>query len=203
MQAEGEAAYADVQHAHPTVPQAAAASTDRLQSANAAAMGTPAARLSAAHISTTPPHAAAAAVRTPQPADVTRALLLQSETPVTAAAQLSAQLAVSPSVLTPGVAQAMAEAGEAVAAAAAQGTGQESTANLDKIKAKLAVLKEHIGVKTKRMSDEKRRQIEGQIEKLEKSLAYVEKQRVSRVGAAVAYVHTLGLDQLTVSSSDS
>jgi septal ring factor EnvC (AmiA/AmiB activator) len=106
---------------------------------------------------------------------VSRALLSQADTPVTAAAQLSAQLAVSPSVLTPGVAQAMADAGEAVSAA----VGHEATANLDKIKAKLAVLKQHIGAKTKRMSDEKRRQIEAQIEKLEKSLAYVEKQRVS------------------------
>jgi hypothetical protein len=179
LQAEGEAAYADVQHvqqAHTT-----AASSDRQQAPSAAGMGTPAARLSAAHISTTPPHAAAsAAARTPLPADVTRALLSQAETPASAAAQLSAQLAVSPSVLTPGVAQAMAEAGEAVAVAAALG-GQESTANLDKIKAKLTVLKEHIHAKTKRMSVEKQRQIEGQIEKLEKSLAYVEKQRVSRV----------------------
>lgn len=114
-------------------------------------------------------------MRTPLPADVTRALLSQAETPVSAAAQLSAQLAVSPSVLTPGVAQAMAEAGEAVAAA----QGQDHAANLDKIKAKLSVLKQHIQAKTKRMSDEKRLQIEAQIEKLEKSLAYVEKQRVS------------------------
>jgi hypothetical protein len=52
----------------------------------------------------------------------------------------------------------MAEAGEAVAVAAALG-GQESTANLDKIKAKLTVLKEHIHAKTKRMSVEKQRQI--------------------------------------------
>lgn len=174
-----------MQHAHTTTPHAAAASADRQQAPSAAGMGTPAARLSAAHISTTPPHAApsgaAPEARTPQPADVTRALLSQAETPASAAAQLSAQLAVSPSVLTPGVAQAMAEAGEAVAAA--QG-GQESTANLDKIKAKLSVLKEHIHAKTKRMSDEKRRQIEAQIEKLEKSLAYVEKQRVSRVAGS-------------------
>jgi hypothetical protein len=172
LQAEGEAAYADVQHATPH-------SADRQQGGST---GTPGPRLSAAHIATTPPHAAAAAagaagaaLRTPHPAEVSRALLSQAETPVTAAAQLSAQLAVSPSVLTPGVAQAMADAGEAVAAA----QGHEATANLDKIKAKLAVLKQHIGAKTKRMSDEKRRQIEAQIEKLEKSLAYVEKQRVS------------------------
>lgn len=177
VQAEGEAAYADVQHANGVTPQSA----DRQHP-----VGTPAARLSAAHITTTPSHPAAtaaaaggagAAMRTPHPADVSRALLSQAETPVSAAAQLSAQLNVSPSVLTPGVAQAMAEAGEAVAAAV---QGQESTANLDKIKAKLSVLKEHISAKTKRMSEEKRRQIEAQIEKLEKSLAYVEKQRVSR-----------------------
>jgi hypothetical protein len=185
VQAEGEAAYEDVQHAKAVTPQSA----DRQHPSNAGSVGTPAARLSAAHITTTPSHPAAtaaaaaaaggagAAMRTPHPADVSRALLSQAETPVSAAAQLSAQLAVSPSVLTPGVAQAMAEAGEAVAAAA---QGQESTANLDKIKAKLSVLKEHITVKTKRMSAEKRRQIEAQIEKLEKSLAYVEKQRVSR-----------------------
>jgi hypothetical protein len=178
MQAEGEAAYADVQHVTPH-------SADRQQGGNT---GTPGPRLSAAHIATTPPHAAAAAggaagaalhptqaLRTPHPAEVSRALLSQAETPVTAAAQLSAQLAVSPSVLTPGVAQAMSDAGEAVAAA----QGHEATANLDKIKAKLAVLKQHIEAKTKRMSGEKRQQIEAQIEKLEKSLAYVEKQRVS------------------------
>lgn len=216
LQAEGEAAYADVQHAHTTTPGTA----DRQQQGSSTSAGGgggiigtpgPATRLSAAHIATTPSHPAAAAsssggggggvgagaagagaaMRTPAAADViTRALLSQAETPVSAAAQLSAQLAVSPSVLTPGVAQAMAEAGEAVAAAAAaQGGGgvggsgsggqQESTANLDKIKAKLGVLKQHIQAKTRRMSGEKRAQIEAQIEKLEKSLAYVEKQRVS------------------------
>lgn len=186
VQAEGEAAYADVQHANPQI-------ADRQHPSQAGSVGTPAiaARLSAAHITTTPSHTAAtstaaaagagagAAMRTPQPAEVSRALLSQAETPVSAAAQLSAQLAVSPSVLTPGIAAAMAEAGEAVATM----QGQEANANLDKIKAKLSVLKEHIHAKTKRMSDEKRRQIEAQIEKLEKSLAYVEKQRVSRVGS--------------------
>lgn len=177
VQAEGEAAYADVQHAN--TPHSA----DRQ---HAGSVGTPAAaaRLSAAHITTTPSsQPGGAAMRTPQPVDVSRALLSQAETPVSAAAQLSAQLAVSPSVLTPGVAAAMAEAGEAVAAAAATAGahGQEANnANLEKIKAKLTVLKEHIHAKTKRMSNEKRAQIEAQIEKLEKSLAYVEKQRVSR-----------------------
>lgn len=189
MQAEGEAAYVDVQHAN--TPHSA----DRQ---HAGSVGTPAAaaRLSAAHINTTPSSAqpGGAAMRTPQPADVSRALLSQAETPVSAAAQLSAQLAVSPSVLTPGVAAAMAEAGEAVAAAAAatsgvQGQQEANNANLEKIKAKLTVLKEHIHAKTKRMSNEKQAQIEGQIEKLEKSLAYVEKQRVSEQGRGVQCMH--------------
>lgn len=79
------------------------------------------------------------------------------------------QLAVSPSVLTPSVAAAMAAAG---AAAAPTGT------SLDVIKTKLATLKEQIQAKTKKMSAEKQAKIQAQIEKLEKSLKYVECQRV-------------------------
>lgn len=195
MQAEGEAAYADVQYAQTTPSHGGDRHSQQSGGGAAGSIGTPvtAARLSAAHIATTPPHAAAAAASasataastpagsalTPQSVEAAHTLLTQAETPVSAAAQLSAHLGMSPNALTPGVAQAVAEAGEAMAAAASQQGQQDAAANLDKIKAKLALLKQHIQAKTKRMSGEKRQQIEAQIEKLEKSLAYVEKQRVS------------------------
>lgn len=204
-QAEGETAYTQVQTSASTPGGSA---------------GTPGApRLSAAHIATTPssvaasstPAAAAAvtprahhtssssvsggngaAMRTPGHAsDVACALLSLAQTPVGGGSQqLARDLAVSPSVLTPGVAQAMAEAGaeaaKLVAAVEAGGDNgqqqQDSIANLEKIKAKLAVLKAHIDAKTKRMNPEKKAQIQGQIDKLERSLAYVEKQRVSEDG---------------------
>lgn len=172
-----------------------------------AANSVPAPRLSAVHIATTPPgaaggstasryaataavqqrHAGATLLRTPAPAELSHALLGQSATPFRAAQELAAQLAVSPSVLTPSVASAMAAAG----AAAAQGfstPGGSSQAGLggtglDVIKAKLEALKEQINLKTKKMSADKRARVQGQIDKLEKSLEYVEQQRVSACAA--------------------
>jgi hypothetical protein len=83
----------------------------------------------------------------------------------------------------------------AAGAAAAQGfltPGGSSSqagagaAGLDVIKAKLEALKQQINVKTRKMSAEKQAKVQGQIDKLEKSLKYVELQRVSaRAATAV------------------
>jgi hypothetical protein len=76
----------------------------------------------------------------------------------------------------------------AAGAAAAQGFltpgggSQAGAAGLDVIKAKLEALKQQINVKTRKMSAEKQAKIQGQIDKLEKSLKYVELQRVSGRG---------------------
>lgn len=144
----------------------------------------PALRLSAAHISTTTPSAPDSArgdaagqqstegqrssqSLTPAGSDVTRALLNQLGTPATAAQQLAAQLAVTPSVLTPTVAAAMADA------------GLLSSNSTDAVRAKLAALKEAVAGKMERMKPAKRAAVEAQIAKLETSLNYVEQQRVS------------------------
>jgi hypothetical protein len=91
----------------------------------------------------------------------------------------------------------MAAAGAAAAVqAAAQGSctpggssqAGASGAGLDVIKAKLETLKEQISVKTKKMNAEKRAKIQGQIDKLEKSLKYVEQQRVSACAVVAAGV---------------
>lgn len=192
MQDEGNAAFTYVHGpgstANPVTPSSAQHAAAARDSSGATA-SQPAPRLSATHIATTAPgpagqqqHASASSLRTPAPAELSQALLGQSATPYKAAQELAAQLAVSPSVLTPSVASAMAAAG----AAAAQGlsftpggSSQAAGAGLDVIKAKLETLKEQISAKTKKMNAEKRAKIQGQIEKLEKSLKYVEQQRVS------------------------
>jgi capsule polysaccharide export protein KpsE/RkpR len=82
----------------------------------------------------------------------------------------------------------MAAAGAAVAAQGFLTPGGSSqagagAAGLDVIKAKLEALKQQINVKTRKMSAEKQAKIQGQIDKLEKSLKYVELQRVSACAA--------------------
>jgi hypothetical protein len=180
-------------------------------------------RLSAAHIAITPTNTAAAAgsaaaagpsvaatptLRTPAAiADVSRAVrAVQLHTPLSGAAHLAQQVAVSPSLMTPGVMQAVAAAGttgdtpallrgagaystggagvqqqqqQGASAAATDVSMDAAAANLTKIKQKLGVLKEHIEAKTQKLGASRKAQIQGQIEKLERSLAYVEKQRVS------------------------
>jgi hypothetical protein len=85
---------------------------------------------------------------TPVPADLTRALLGQSSTPISAAQQLQAHLALSPSLLTPNVAAAMNAAGAAAAAAAAASQQESGNSNLQIIKSKLSVLKDAMQVRS-------------------------------------------------------
>lgn len=187
LQAEGDAAYAVVQ-SHGNMSASSPSSV--LAVARSSSQQAP--RLSAAHISTTTPSAPASArgrddgpgqpigshrssvqlQLTPAPADVANALLAQLGTPITAAQQLAARLAVTPSVLTPGVAAAVAAA------------GVPSSSNMEVVREKLAILKEAISGKTKKMSDVKRAKIESQIAKLERSLGYIDQQRVSRLSHA-------------------
>lgn len=169
----------------------AASPGSSLPALTAASSSQPAPRLSATHISTTTPSAPSSArgdaagqrgstsqLQTPAPSEVTNALLAHLGTPITAAQQLAARLAVTPSVLTPGVAAAVAAA------------GVPTSGNMEMVREKLAVLKETISNKTKKMSDPKRMKIEGQIAKLERSLGYIEQQRVSLFCVGTAHPQT-------------
>jgi hypothetical protein len=153
-QAEGDAAYAEVQVHGAGVP---------LQPEGGSALHAP--RLAGSVAVTTTPAAAA-------PPGGSRHAQGTVKTPSSASAALlsaqlaAAQAAVSPSVMTPGVMGALAAAG------AGAGGG------LDAIRAKLAVLKEQIDAKARRMNPEKQARIQAQIAKLERSLEYVEQQRV-------------------------
>jgi hypothetical protein len=120
-------------------------------------------------------------------------------TPNTHAQQLAAAayLTLSPSVLTPGVADAVANATAAPrsssemqrrnSGAGSRGMqsrdpspGGSKEDQLEHIKAKLHTLKEQLQTKMVSASAEKQRKIEAQVAKLEKNLLYVEQQRVSK-----------------------